>query len=83
MKAGTGWTRTIETLKWGGGGPRRASEIKNWVETDPIARGCRGPAAPVASGPSCLSYVEEKFILHIFWRLYYVCRWLRWGGGGF
>lgn len=91
MKAGTGWTRTTETLKLcgrgeEGGGPRRASQIRDWVETDPVARGCRSPAAPVAPGPSCLSYVEEKFILHIFWRLcifVQVVENVRGGGAGF
>lgn len=39
MKAGTGWKRTTETCGGGGGGPRGANEIRDWVEKDPIARG--------------------------------------------
>lgn len=64
-KAGTGWKRTTETCS---GGPAGANEIRDWVEKGPIARGL---AAQPPQWPCSLPYVEEKNILHIFWRLFF------------
>lgn len=68
-KAGTGWKRTTETCS---GGPAGANEIRDWVEKGPIARGL---AAQPPQWPCSLPYVEEKNILHIFWRLFFFCVW--------
>lgn len=50
----------------GRGGPRGANEIRDWVKKDPIAWGF---ASPLTHWPFSIPYVEEKNILHIFWRL--------------
>lgn len=63
MKAGTGWKRITETCS---GGPRGADAIRDWVGKDPIARGLSRPSG---TRPFGLPYVEERNILHIFWRL--------------
>lgn len=66
MKAGTGWRRATEIVD---GVPRGASERRDGVKTDPVALGVTTQPPLEAPGPSSLPYVEEIYILHIFWGL--------------
>lgn len=62
MKAGTGWKRTTETLKWS---PRGANEIRYWVKEDSIATGLTTQWPPVAPGPSVF-HMWKRGIFSIF-----------------
>lgn len=65
MKAGTGWRRTTESRSRAPGEPIRRGIGSGRIQW----RGVLQPSHHSGTRPFSLSYVEEKNILHIFWRL--------------